>query len=302
MIARRTDIPLDRDANTRFLPWLIAFMVYLAVLAVAGVLVLNRTVDRWDRGISGTMTVQIKPPREALQSGGEQGRAASERALRDVLEVINATPGVLHAVPLSDAGTMELLRPWLGDLAEQADLPLPRLVDVAVDPDAGVDVDALSRRLAIAVPGVSVDDHRVWLDRLVRLLRSIELVALGVVAIIGMVTVATVVFTTRTGLALHSEAIQVLHLIGAHDAYVARQFAGRALWLGLKGGLIGLLFAVPCLLAIGYFADKMQLESMPAIGLGLAQLIALALLPLIVAMIAMLTARITVLRTLARMP
>ena len=61
MFASRSDLPLDRDALSRFLPWLIAFMVFLAVLAMAGVLVLNTIAARWDKGITGTLTVQIVP-------------------------------------------------------------------------------------------------------------------------------------------------------------------------------------------------------------------------------------------------
>lgn len=297
MIFRRTDLPLDRDAHARFLPWLIAFMVYLAVLALAGVLVVNQAVERWDTGISGTLTVQIMPP-----AGAENAKSVQARMMEDVRAVLDSTPGVIASVPMSEARILELLEPWLGDMANDADLPIPQLVDVTIDPDAGVDVIALGRRLAIAAPGATVDDHRVWLDRLVRLLQTIEMVALAVLVVIGLVTIGTVVFTTRTGLAIHAEAIQVLHLIGAHDAYVARQFAGRALLLGLKGGVIALCFAVPTLLAIGYFGERMQFEAMPVNGLGLPQIVALALLPLIVALIAMLTARITVLRTLARMP
>lgn len=297
MIFRRTDLPLDRDAHARFLPWLIAFMVYLAVLSLAGVLVVNQAVERWDTGISGTLTVQIMPP----ASAGDVS-TAQNRMLGDVLSVLESTPGVIASVPMTEKRILELLQPWLGDLANNADLPIPRLIDVTIDPDAGVDVVALGRRLAIAAPGATVDDHRVWLDRLVRLLRTIEMVALAVVGVIGLVTIGTVVFTTRTGLAIHGEAIQVLHLIGAHDAYIASQFAGRALLLGLKGGFIGLCFAIPTLLAIGYFGERMQFEAMPVNGLGLPQVVVLVLLPLIVAVIAMLTARVTVLRTLARMP
>lgn len=291
---RRTDLPLDRDAHARFLPWLIAFMVYLAILALAGVLVVNRAVERWDSGISGTLTVQIMPDARGVNT--------VKQALNDVMEVLDSTPGVINSVAMTEDRILELLQPWLGDLAQDADLPIPQLIDVTIDPDSGVDVTALGRRLAIAAPGATVDDHRVWLDRLVRLLRTIEMVAMSIVGVIGMVTIGTVVFTTRTGLAIHSEAIQVLHLIGAHDAYVARQFAGRALLLGLKGGLIGLCFAAPTLMAIGYFGERMQFEALPVNGLGLPQVVVLVMMPLIVALIAMLTARVTVLRTLARMP
>ncbi len=295
MFFRRTDIALDQDAHARFLPVLIAFMVYLAILAVAGIMLLQHSMDRWNRGISGTMTVQI-------MSASKSDAGGTDRAINDALGVLMATPGVLNAVALSEDGTLDLLRPWLGDLAGQADLPIPRLIDVVVDPEAGVDTQALAARLAVAVPGSSLDDHRVWLDRLVRLLRTIEIIAMGVVAVIGLVTVGTVVFTTRTGLALHSEAIQVLHLIGAQDTYIARQFAGRALWLGLKGGLVGLVFCVPTLWAIGYFAKAMQIDAISQASLGAVQLTAIASLPLVVALIAMFTARTTVLKTLARMP
>ncbi len=297
MIIRRTDLPLDRDAHARFLPWLIAFMVFLAVLALAGALAVNRAVERWDTGISGTLTVQVMP---STKTG--DAAATKQRVLDDIMEVLRSTPGVIASAAMSEARILELLRPWLGDLASDADLPIPQLIDVTMDPDAGVDVAALGRRLAIAAPGATVDDHRVWLDRLVRLLQTVEMVALAIVGVIGLVTIGTVVFTTRTGLAIHGEAIQVLHLIGAHDAYVARQFAGRALLLGLKGGLIGFFFAAPTLMAIGYFGERMQLEAMPVDGLGLTQMVMLAVLPLIVAAIAMITARVTVLRTLARMP
>ncbi|MFQ5765064.1 MAG: cell division protein FtsX, partial [Rhodospirillales bacterium] len=181
------------------------------------------------------------------------------------------------------------------------DLPLPRLVDVELRAGASLDVSVLARRLAARVPGASVDDHRVWLDRLVKLIRTVEGLATLVLVFIALATVGTVVFTTRTGLAIHREAIEVLHLIGAQDSYVARQFASRALALGLKGGVIGLLLAVPTLLGIGYLAREMDPNMLPDITLGPGHWVAIAGLPLAVALIAMLTARTTVMKTLARM-
>ena len=60
MFTRRTDLQLDRDTLGQFLPWLIAFMVYLAILALAGMLVLDDIVRRWDKGMSGGhLTIEI---------------------------------------------------------------------------------------------------------------------------------------------------------------------------------------------------------------------------------------------------
>ena len=46
MFTRRTDLQLERDSLGRFLPWLIAFMVYLSVLAFAGMLALDDIATR----------------------------------------------------------------------------------------------------------------------------------------------------------------------------------------------------------------------------------------------------------------
>ena len=202
---------------------------------------------------------------------------------------------------LTDDRLLKLLEPWLGPAAGSRDLPLPRLVDVELKTNADLNAEVLSRQLAARVPGTSVDDHRIWLKRLVRLIQTVEGLATLVLAFIALATVGTVVFTTRTGLDIHREAIEVMHLIGAQDSYVAGQFASRAFALGLKGGVFGLLLAVPTLLGIGYLAQQMDSSLMPDITLGPVHWSALAGLPLVVSLIAMVTARITVIKTLSRM-
>ncbi|HEC14611.1 MAG TPA: cell division protein [Rhodospirillales bacterium] len=295
MFARRTDLPLDRDTLSQFLPWLIAFMVYLASLALAGILIFGAMADRWNAGVSDTLTVQIAP------AGNGESPAALDRRAKAALDLLRKTDGVALAEPVEEARILALLEPWLGPLGSAEDLPLPRLIDVQVGPGSDIDIKDLARRLDVVSPGATVDDNGVWLDRFVRLLRTVEAVAFLVLALIGSVTVGTVVFTTRTGLSIHQDAIEVLHLIGAQDAYIARQFASRAFSLGLKGGLIGLGLAAPTLFGIGWLAERMRSNLLPDEGLGGAQWLILALLPVAVAGIAMVTARLTVLRNLRRM-
>lgn len=91
MWRRRLDIPLNRDGSVRFLPWIIGLMVYLAGLALAGTLVLNGALERWDRGLAGTLTVQVPPPEDGKGDGG----------LALALQVLRQTRGVLSAEPLS---------------------------------------------------------------------------------------------------------------------------------------------------------------------------------------------------------
>ena len=136
---------------------------------------------------------------------------------------------------------------------------------------------------------------------------SIEATALAIVLLIGGAAVLTVVFTTRAGLAVHHAVVEVLHLIGARDGYIAGQFQRQALALALRGGLLGLLLTVATLLGIGHagaatalFGERVRL--LPALALAPWHWLLLAVLPLFASLIAMLTARVTVLRALKRMP
>src|SRR3546814_4264720 len=52
-------VPLDRDSSGRYLPLLVAIMVYLAALALAGGLAMNKLAARWDSGLAGALTVQL---------------------------------------------------------------------------------------------------------------------------------------------------------------------------------------------------------------------------------------------------
>jgi cell division transport system permease protein len=289
---KRSDLPLDQDAHSRFLPWLIAFMVFLAVLAIGGILVLNATATRWDQGVGGTLTVQIAATEDAK---------TDQNNLQEVLNVIAAQAGVERYIVIDEDRMMALLSPWLGASAKAGDLPLPKLIDVGLSDEAKFDLKAFTRALQLRVPEASVDDHRVWLQRLVKLIRTVQLIAMAILVFIALATIGTVVFTTRTGLAVHKEAIEVLHLIGAQDSYIAGQFAGRAMMLGLKGGLIGIVLGLPALLAVGYLAESLQDAALPELAFRLGEWVLFAAIPISVAALATTTARRTVLRALARM-
>ena len=58
MFGLRSDLPLDRDAAAKFLPWIIGFMVYLAALAVGTAMVVDRLSANWQSGLTGNLTVE----------------------------------------------------------------------------------------------------------------------------------------------------------------------------------------------------------------------------------------------------
>jgi len=293
MFRRRTDLPLDRDALSRFLPWLIAFMVYLAAMAQAGMLGLDSMSARWSKGIGSSLTVQVPPSSAA-------SKAESIRRVQATINLLSETAGIVRSTVIPESRVLQLLEPWLGNQIA-GDVPLPVLIDVETSSTNKPDIRVLKQKLGAAVPGIVIDDHGVWLARLVQLIHTMEGFAALILVLILLSAGATIIFTTKTGLAVHHEAIEVLHLTGAHDSYIADQFAWRAMALGLKGGIIGLGLALPTLLGLGYVASRIEAGLLPDVSLGGIGWISLLVLPFASALLAWWTARMTVMRNLAGM-
>ncbi len=287
---RHSDLPLDRDTAGLFLPAIIGFMVFLAALAFAGSMAVDNLLAHWQGTIETAFTVQLPPV------DGEAAGAAAARRNR-ALSALAGVRGIESATLLSDADKARLLQPWLGADAAQLDLPLPDLIAVTTARDSAIDLAALSAKLQAVSPGASIDDHGRWRDTMAGVTRAANLALLGLLLLIGLAAALTVVFVARAGLAAHRRVIEILHLVGAHDGYIASQFQRHALTRGLFGGFIGAGAAAGVFMA----AERW----LPGLGGGdLAlrplQWLALALLPVGAALLAMATARYTVLRSLQR--
>lgn len=291
MLARRMDLELAQDAASRFLPAVIAVMVFLAALALGGGLSLGKALANWQQTLEGHLTAEI---------ASTGGRSPTPATVQKALVLLSGASGVTMARVLGPNEVQRLLAPWLGS-ADLSDLPVPALIEVELEPGAKVDTASLGRRLAAAVPGASLDDDAHWLKPLVRLTEALRLIAGAIVLLVALATVAMVVFATRAGLAVHREVIAVLHLVGAHDLYVARQFEAHVLRLSLTGGIPGLIAALLVMGLLRWLSGGLGAALLPPVTLDGAALLALILVPLIAAALAVATARATVLGTLRRM-
>ena len=290
---QRFDISFEKDDSSRFLPWLIAFMVFLATLAVAGLFILSDITRELGTGFSDKITIQI-PVSMSVKSDTLRKNQA--------LRLLRSFEGVNRAEIVKPADVIELLKPWLGEAAALEQLPIPGVIEVEIDRTTDVSNETLRAMLLPKIPDVLVDDHREWLNYLANAIRSIEIVAFSIVFLIALTTVGTVIFTTRTSMGLQRETIVILHFIGAHDHYIANQFAIRAAWLGLKGGVLGSIVSVPILMGFRIVIESLSSGLMPELTLNTAGWISVGLIVPIVALIAMFTAYTTVLKSLTNLP
>ncbi len=267
----------------------IAVMSFLAVLALASVILIAASAEKWTSDLKSGLTIQIKGPDAAAIAADT---AAAARALEGL-------PGVTSVKALSQDEAAKLLEPWLGKGNVTSYLNIPGLIELTVTPELRRDLSPLTAALGAAAPGAKIDDHGEWHDRLAAAARSGEFLAFSVFVLIMGAACAISVFAARAGLAANKEIVGLLHLIGATDKFVAAQVQRRFLAIGLRGSLAGFAAGVAAIGLLG-LALRPGAGLLPEIKLDWTTGLLLFLVPLFLCLVTAYTARVTVLRTLEK--
>lgn len=110
-------------------------------------------------------------------------------------------------------------------------------------------------------PQASLDNHKLWLNKLINFASGLKMLALSVLALVIGITSGAIFYSTQTSLGLHKDIIEILHLLGAKDTYIAQQYAAKTAVLGFWGGLIGVVFAVPTILSSPIWRSRSKAAS-----------------------------------------
>lgn len=297
-ISRKQELPLKGEQTSLFLQVIISIAVFIFAITLSGVLSVDSMITSWNKSILGSLTVQIIPVNDTNKEKAKAETLAYEEKAVEFLRSVN---GIIKVTPLSDQQLDELLHPWLGDEVNISDLPTPRIIDVKISPKAEIDFLQLAKDLAVASPQASLDNHKLWLNKLIAFADGLKLIASTILLLVAAITSGAIFYTTQMSLGLHHNIIEILHIIGAKDAYIAQQYAKRMAFLGFIGGLIGLGFAVPAIFFIGNLAKSIEGGIISDASLSIADWVSILILPLFAMLISMLTAYYTVKRTLKKM-
>lgn len=288
-----------RSARSRWLPegrrgpmpWIIAIMMFLTILAGAAGLSLAHALDRMRGELAGGQTVQIV----------EADAARRAAAVRRIAALLRGEQGVTTVRIVPEEKLRAQLEPWLGADAEGDDLPIPALIDMETAPDmAKTQMEAIRARIHTVAPSARIDSHEHYLGPVEGLMRLIMWLAAGLMVLMTLVTGAVVTLAARSAHATHRGTIDIMHLLGATDVQIARLFQQRMALDAMFGGVLGLGTAAILLWLLGQhvLATDSELTQMISLPWRLAAL--LPLIPLCGVVLAMLIARITVRRALER--
>jgi cell division transport system permease protein len=291
-----TPIVPQATISGRALVAVVAIMTFLASLTAGAVMLVRAAASEWQSEVAREVTIQVRP------AAGRDVEADVARAVA----IARASPGIADVRPYSKDETARLLEPWLGTGLKLDDLPVPRIIVVRVASGGAPDLGQLGRTLAAEVPSASLDDHRGFVARMRAMSSAVAAGGLGVLVLVLVVTVLSVTFATRAAMATNRPVIEVLHLIGAKDAFIAGHFQRHFLQLGLRGGLIGgggaiALFAL-AQLASGWFAGTPGGDQLGALfgsfSIGALGYLSIVLLVGLIAFVTAATSRRTVNRTI----
>jgi cell division transport system permease protein len=129
--------------------------------------------------------------------------------------------------------------------------------------------------------------------------------------VLGLILVATalaIVFATRGTMSTNREIVDVLHFIGASNRFIAGEFQGRFLLLGLKGGIVGGLAAIVFFIVSGMAMSTVVPEQSSAqlgilfgqFALGISGILGIVGVVLVIAGLTAITSRLTVRRFLSQ--
>lgn len=286
-------IPQGRMAGP--MPWVIAIMVALTAIALAAGLALGNAVSAARAEIAGGVTVQVIEPRSEVRAR-EAARA---------VEAIKTMPGVagLRLVPQEELDA--LIEPWLGTgitTATGAAIPVPALIDVRLKgPATPAQLEAIARRVMPLAPSARIDAQSNWLRPVFDAMVSLQWLSIALVALLAMALASAVLLAARSALGANRDTIEIVHLLGGTDAQVARVFQRSIGYDAAGGGAVGLILALVVILALARRFAGLGAGLVDNGALVWSDWLLLALVPILATMLAMLTARLTVLHALRQM-
>ena len=285
----RRDTPLlpvsaAREAALFFVVGALCFLAALAALTTRGT---YKAAEAWGAQIEGDLTVIMR----------DTDRRTAEEAASRVSNFAN----VFEARVLSDGEVEALLAPSLGPGGMPEGLPVPILMVVQADMSVGDPSAAIGGVLDDLLIDGDVAGNAGYAENVRGALSVLRLVALAIVALLSATAVAVIAFATHAALLARRDIVDVLHLSGAEDRYIAGLFERRFWVLALQagmGGAIAALMVTALIVFSGGGSGGVEAQLLPRLSLDFWDIVILLVAPVMAGLAARIAARITVLASL----
>ena len=287
MSKRETPLLPTSDAREAALFFVVGALCFLAALAALTTRGTYKAAEAWGAQIEGDITVVMR----------DTDRRTAEQAADRVTELAS----VFEARILTRDEVEALLEPSLGPGGMPDGLPMPMLMVVQADTSVGDPAPSISGVLdELRIDG-DVAGNAGYAENVHGALGVLRLVALCIVALLSATAVAVIAFATHAALLARRDIVDVLHLSGAEDRYIAGLFERRFWILALQaglGGAVAALMVTALIVFTGSGSGGVEAQLLPRLSLDFWDIVILLVTPLMAGLAARMAARMTVLASL----
>ena len=289
---------LKNKAANIFLAWIILSMIYLAVVTLTGVLISNSSSKEWLESVDNMVTVQVSDPNAKSEIDDDSTR------LETVVKKLRITAGIKKIKILDEEQTLGLLNNWLSqDILN--DINLPSLIEVKLIKT--INKEQISQKIGSLIPGVSIDDHSRWKQKLMFLIDTIENLGWIIFILILIVCLAAIIFAITMTIANNSEVINLIDLMGGGSSFIAEIFQKQILLVIGPAALIGSFIAIVTLFILNDYLATLLSDFLPGSISNLGEKLNfwewsfIASTPLVFIFLSLITVRVSVLALLGKL-
>ncbi len=267
------------------MPWVIAILIALVVIAASGGLALRNLAMASRADLAAAVSVQVIEPDAAVRA---------ERA-RAIAALLAEAPLVRSVRVVPEGELAALLEPWIGAGATSEDVPIPALIDVELTRRASpAELAEITAAIAGAGPDIRVDAQGEWLRPVHDALAALQYLALGLIALVALATAAAVWLAARNAFATHRDTVEIVHLLGGTDRQITGIFTRVVLREAMFGAAFGTAIGAGAVWLLGTQFAALDSGMVAGGGLTLGDGLVLAAIPLAGVLLALATARITI--------
>ena len=288
----KEELPINEGYSKTFLSVIVAVSVFLFAITLSGVLGINTMFENSKKQVISNFTVQVLPL---------PNHEDSRKDLLSVVSFLERYPNVTEVSVLSDLELRALLEPWLGNNVDIELLPIPKLLDVKINTTTPFDYKKLAVRLSEISPQASINDHNLWLSRLLKFINSLKILALTVLLLVALASITAIIYAAQTSLNVHRDIINILHIMGATDKYIALNYVKQITQTSIIAGIIGTIIATPAIMIIGSLAKGIEAGIFNSVTFGIEEWLIIFILPILTAILVATTAYITIVKSLRSM-
>ena len=235
-----------------FLGWIMTTMVYLALMAVGSSFFSTLSFDKWKSATRDLVTIHVPDPNQRIESNNNDTR------LDAVLKILRTLPNIENITILEKNDIEKLISP-LAETDILKNILLPALVEIRINNREVL--PNLQSSLKNLAPDIFVENHAELFLLDSKVFFGAEKLFVAIVGLITMVAIISIIFAVFTGLSVNKEVIQVMHLMGAKNGFIARAFQKHVFivlsFSSIFGACLatGTFFILDNLFKVAFFGD-----------------------------------------------